>query len=111
MYTLLEVTDTFTLADIVDFEFDKVYVASITEVYLGEEYFLEKLNASTTVDIPILDSGNHNRLLFIKDNVIVYDFVYPLEEIYFEDDVIWIYPNELIKIISKMDKMIKLGLE
>ena len=30
----MEVTDTFTLADIVDFEFDKVYVAGISEVYV-----------------------------------------------------------------------------
>lgn len=108
---LLETSNTFTLDEIVDFEFDKVYVAAITEVYLGKDHFLEELNINSTVDIPTMSAGNHNRLLFIKDNVIIYDLVYPLYEIYFDDEVIWIYPGESIKVISKTDKQIMLGLE
>ena len=45
---LLETSNTFTLDEIVDFEFDKVYVAAITEVYLGKDHFLEELNINST---------------------------------------------------------------
>ena len=48
---LLETSDSFVLDEIVDFEFDKVYVAAITVVYLGEEHFLDE----TTYKLNVLN--------------------------------------------------------
>lgn len=110
-YRHIEYMDSILMTEIVDFEFDKIYVASITEIYLSEEYFTDKLNTYSLVDIPVLNSGNHNRLLFIRDNVIVYDFVYPMFEIYFADEVTWITSEDSIKVLLKQDNMIKLGIQ
>ena len=76
MLMLLETSSELKMKDVFDFEFDKAYVTY--ETYGDEKYFLKELNVDTNVCIPTLESGAHNRILFIKDDRIIYDFIYEM---------------------------------
>ena len=66
------------------------------EIYGDEKYFLKKLDVDTDVDIPMLETGAHNRILFIKDNRIIYDFIYDMEKIHILEKGINVYPDASI---------------
>ena len=94
MLQLFETSDKLIVKDVFDFDFDKAYVSDA--VYADDKYFLEKLNVETTIDIPTLETGAHNRVLFIKDNKIIYDFIYQMYEIRVFEMGTWIYPDTII---------------
>ncbi len=97
---LLEDTSHLKVEDIFEFEFDKAYVAS--EVYGDEKYFTKKLGVSSSIDIPALETGAHNRILFVKDNRVIYDFVYYMGEMYISETGIIVYPETTI-ILSQQE--------
>ena len=86
------------MGDIFDFDFDKAYVSDA--VYGDEEYFIKKLDVNTNIEIRTLESGVHNRILFIKDNSIIYDFVYEMYQIPISEKGIWIFQNTKLKMQS-----------
>ena len=94
MLQLFETSDKLIVKDVFDFDFDQAYVSDA--VYADDKYFLEKLNIETTIDIPTLETGAHNRVLFIKDNKIIYDFIYQMYEIRVFEMGTWIYPDTII---------------
>lgn len=96
LFLLLETSTELMLKDVFDFAFDKAYLATADEIYGDEEYFLKKLDVDTNIDIPILESGAHSRILFIKDNRIIYDFVYETEKVCVLKTGIWAFPNTTI---------------
>jgi len=96
LFLLLETSNEIMMKDVFDFAFDKAYVAAADETYGDEEYFLKKLDVDTNIDIPILESGAHSRILFIKDNRIIYDFVYEMEKVCVLKTGIWAFPNTTI---------------
>ena len=102
--SLIEKSKTLTISDVFDFDFDKAYISDA--IYGDEEYFLKELNVNTSINIPTLESGVHNRILFIKDDMIIYDFVYEMYEIPFDEKGIWIFPNT--KITAEENKIIVL---
>lgn len=79
MISLSETSGKVNMSDVFDFEFDKAYVAN--EPYADEKYFLEKLGVSSALDIPTLESGGFGRILFIKNNEVIYDFIFEVTEI------------------------------
>lgn len=87
---LSETSEEIAITEVFDFDFDKAYI--VYEIYGDEEYFTETLEVGTKTDIPTLESGGHNRILFIKDNMIIYDFIYDMTEIVIVKTGIWIYP-------------------
>lgn len=111
MHSLLEEKDSITLTEVVDFEFDKAYIGALEEIYYDGNSLLKKLNLESSVDIVPLDSDNLNRILFVKDGVVVCEIVYPHFEIYFEEEDDpsageWITPQTQIKVISREDERI-----
>ncbi len=88
MLLSLETSSELKMKDVFEFEFDKAYVAY--ETYGDEKYFLKELNVDTNVDIPILESGAQNRILFINDDKIIYDFIYEMSEICIPETGIWV---------------------
>ena len=85
-----------TIDSVFNFDFDKAYVVNVKYVYADEEYFTETLGFKTNIDIPTLESGIHNRILFFKDDVIIYDFIYEIYKLKIKETEIWIYPNTTI---------------
>ena len=83
-----------SVQDIFNFEFDWAYVAN--ETYGDEKYFLKKLDVNTNINIPLLETGAHNRILFIKDNFIIYDFIYEIGEINILETGTTIFPDTTI---------------
>lgn len=92
MYSMLKETQHIGLGDVFAFDFDKAFIQD--GAYTDEEYYVEKMSLKTNIDIPTLWSGVEGRILFIKDNVVIYDYIYPLYDEKSPDfDVgIWIYP-------------------
>ena len=116
MYDLLEEKDSITLTDVVDFEFDKAYIGALTEIYYDGDSLSEKLNLESAVDIVPLDSDGLNRIIFVKDGVIVCELVYPRSEIAFSDssnpsDGIWLTPYTEIRVVLRKDGIIFLDAE
>lgn len=98
LLSLSEKSEEITMGDIFDFDFDKAYVSDA--VYGDEEYFIKKLDVNTNIEIRTLESGVHNRILFIKDNSIIYDFVYEMYQIPISEKGIWIFQNTKLKMQS-----------
>ena len=94
LFLLLETSNELMVKDVFDFKFDKAYVAN--EIYGDEEYFLKELGVDTNINIPTLESGAYSRILFIKDDRIIYDFVYEMEKLCVLKTGIWIFPNTTI---------------
>ena len=97
MLLLLETSSEFKMQEVFDFEFDKVYVAY--EVYGDEKSFVNKLGVETDVDIPVLESGGHCRMLFVKNNKIIYDFVYEKSKLCVHEAGMWVYPDTAVKMM------------
>lgn len=94
MCTLLETSKELTVADVFEFDFDKAYVAHETEeLYGDEEYFLKELNVDSNIPLARLETGGHNRILFIKNDVIVYEFAYDILKVRIVETGIWIFPD------------------
>ncbi len=89
--SLLKTREDFMLSEVFEFDFDKAYVSE--DVYGDEQYFIEKLGVDTNIDILTLETGAHNRILFIKDNTIIYDFQYEMSVIFPVESGVWIYPD------------------
>lgn len=99
MFLLSETSSEVKLGDIFDFQFDKAYVSElISETYADEAYFLEELDVDTNIDIPTLESGVHYRILFVKDDTIIYDYIYYMSEVRIAETGIWIYPDTVLKL-------------
>ena len=94
MCTLLGTSKELTVADVFEFDFDKAYVAHETEeLYGDEEYFLKELNVDSNIPLARLETGGHNRILFIKNDVIVYEFAYDILKVRIVETGIWIFPD------------------
>ena len=111
MYGLLKEKDSITLTEVVDFEFDKAYIGALEEIYYDGDSLSEKLNLESAINIVPLDSDNINRILFVKDGIVICELVYPRFEIHFEEEDDssageWITPQTQIKVISRDDERI-----
>lgn len=95
MLSSLKTSDEVVIKDVFDFEFDKAYVAS--EIYGDQEYFIKVLNLDKKVYIPTLDSGGYNRIFFVKDNELVYDFIYDRGLINIIETGAWISPDTILE--------------
>ena len=84
------------VTDVFDFEFDKAYVAC--EVYGDQEYFLEVLDLDKKVYIRTFESENKNRIFFVKDNKLVYDFIYERYKLNINETGVWISPDAILEI-------------
>lgn len=103
LQSLLESSDDKALKDAFVFDFDRAYVAKTgDETYADEEYFLKKLDVTTNVDIRMLESESLGRVLFIKNNCIIYDFVYELDRINILTTGVQVYPNSTLQ-LTKQD--------
>lgn len=93
MYSMLTEEQHVELGEVFNFEFDKAFVQN--GIFTDEEYYTEKMNLKTVIDIPTLWSEVEGRILFVKDNVIVYDYIYSLygENAPDFEVGIWIYPD------------------
>lgn len=96
MLLLSETSSELEMKEVFSFEFDKAYVAN--EPYGDEKYFLKKLDVDTAINIPTLETGAHSRILFIKDNRIIYDFVYEMGKISISEVGIWVYPSSIMRL-------------
>lgn len=94
MLLLLETSNELKMNDLFNFEFDKAYIAN--ETYGDEKYFLKELGVDTNIDILTLESGAHNRILFVKNNIIIYDFIYETEKICITETGNWVFPDTTI---------------
>lgn len=99
MLMLLETSSELKIKDVFDFEFDRAYVTY--ETYGDEKYFLKELNVDTNVDIPTLETGAHNRILFIKDDRIIYDFIYEMNKICILKTGIWVVQDTTIILMQQ----------
>lgn len=94
LLTLSKPSSEVKLGEIFDFEFDKAYVSELlNETYADEAYFLRELDVDTCIDIPTLESGVHYRILFVKDDIIVYDYIYDQTKLKIAETGIWIYSD------------------
>jgi hypothetical protein len=71
----------FVLSDVFDFEFDRVYVVSDNEE--ATKNLHEKFNLRTSVYMKHdFDSNKYDRVLFIKDDLVVFDYLCPIELVF-----------------------------
>lgn len=96
---LQETTDSLTVGDVFEFEFDEAYVYE--HPYGDEALFLKELNVETAVPLFQWDSGRHFRIFFIKDRCIIYDFVYDTMQINTAKKGITIYPDTPLTLTEK----------
>jgi hypothetical protein len=82
-----------------EFDFDEAYVYE--HPYGDEATYLRKLNVETAVPIFQWDTGGHYRIFFIKDNCIIYDFVYDIRQINTAKKGITIYPDTPLTLTEK----------
>ena len=92
--SLLKTTGEFKLSQVFDFEFDKAYVNN--GPYADEKFIVSKTNASANVDIFSHENESCDRILFIKDNVIIYDYIYDMYILEPVKKDIWIYPDTIV---------------
>lgn len=105
-----EKTDKFTFSDVFEFDFDKAYIIHTTdEVYGDKEYFLEALNVTSTLELQELPNGGMGRVLFVKDNCIIYDFIYDVGCLNIENVGCWILPDTNF-VASKKDDILYLSI-
>ena len=90
-----------SLSEIFDFEFDSAYLSvPLYESYAEKDYFLELLDAQTKLRIDSLDSEGFARILFIKENTIIYDFQYETLDYVFSQTGILINDDTQIKYLE-----------
>ena len=100
----------YKVEDVFDFDFDKAYISEqYAETYADWGFFAKKLNIDTKIDVNPLPSEDYNRILFIKDNHVIYDYIYSCSEIRFLCEDEWIYPHSSVKISCQFDP--KVGCE
>lgn len=101
MLSSLKTSNEVAITDVFDFEFDKAYVVHrVTEAYADQEYFLKTLKLDKKVFIPTLEYEGVNRILFVKDNKLVYDFIYETHTIDINElgeTGVWITPDAILK--------------
>lgn len=77
---------TFTMKDVFsDIDFDRVYVSGFKDAYSGKEAFCSKLGLKSDVDFEKMQSDYERRLLFVKENTIVYVYEVNHNELEFEE--------------------------
>lgn len=91
MLLLQETSDTAKVGDVFDFDFDEAYVVSAP--YGDGTFYLDKLGVETAVPLPSYDTGGHYRILFIKDQCVIYDFVYCILQVDTLQKDVMIYPD------------------
>ena len=91
MLLLQETSDTARVGDVFDFDFDEAYVAS--RPYGDGTSYLDQLGVETAVPLPSYDTGGHYRILFIKDQCVIYDFVYCINQVDTLQKDVMIYPD------------------
>ena len=91
MLLLQETSDTVRVGDVFDFDFDEAYVVS--GPYGDETFYPDRLGVETAVPIPRWDTEVHYRILFIKDQCIIYDFVYNILTVDTLQKDVMIYPD------------------
>lgn len=91
MLLLQETSDTVRVGDVFDFDFDEAYVVS--GPYGDETFYPDRLGVETAVPIPRWDTEVHYRILFIKDQCIIYDFVYYIFTVDTLQKDVMIYPD------------------
>ena len=68
--------ESFLLGDIFEFEFDEAY--AIPERYSTGDFLLKKYNLTSSVEIKDVIYSETNRILFLKDRCVVFDYYYSL---------------------------------
>ncbi len=87
----LDAGETFLLSNVFDFDFDKAFV--ISEIYSKQNDLLTLYNLTTVVNIDDITNDINRRILFIKDNTVVYDYVYSINDLFTEYKNVIIYPE------------------
>lgn len=102
MTDMLENSQNVKLSDVFSFDFDKAYVAHIDSVYASDYYFLERLGMKSKIDLPPSSTnGVGNRILFFKDDAIIYDFRYEFMAIYPTETDVWIFPDTTVTLTER----------
>lgn len=91
MLSLQETSDAVRVGDVFDFDFDEAYVVS--GPYGDETFYPDRLGVETAVPIPQWNTEVHYRILFIKDQCIIYDFVYNILTVDTLQKDVMIYPD------------------
>ena len=100
MLLLQQTSDTVRVANVFDFDFDEAYV--VYEPYGDEKYYLDKFEVETNVPIFQWDSGRHYRIFFIKNQCIIYDFVYNRNIVDMLQKDVTIYPDTTMTFTTKI---------
>lgn len=93
---LCDKSKVYTVSDLFKFEFDRAYINERLAKYANEETIKRDLGLKIDTHIREMDSGMHNHILFVKDDTIIYDYVYSTLEIEFTETDIWIYPDTVL---------------
>lgn len=101
MVTALEHSNTITLSDIFEIEFDQAYICDYTDAYSSQEQILGKLEITSDVEIRQWYSDTASRILLVNDGVVVYDFCYPGYILIFKPDGLWISPDTPLTVQSQ----------
>ena len=107
MLSLLDTPKKLKLTDVFDFDFDKAYVVHpFSELYGDEQYFLQELDVDTNVNIPQLGNEGYCRVLFVKNNTVVFDYIYDRSKLCIiesepNETGIWVYPNTSIALTKQ----------
>lgn len=102
-----EETKICTIGEVFNFQFEKAYIAKQrTETYGDGAYFSQKLDVEINSDIQGLSSGIQNRILFIENRRVIFDYKYLRTAIEFNCEGIWLYPQTRIRISSQFDATI-----
>lgn len=91
MLLMQETSNTVRVGDVFEFDFDEAYVVS--GPYGDETFYSDQLGVETAVPIPRWETEVHYRILFIKDQCIIYDFVYDIRTIDTLQKDVMIYPD------------------
>lgn len=111
MLSSLKKSNEVVITDVFDFEFDKAYVVHrVSEAYGDQKYFLKVLNVNKKVYIPTLEYEGVNRIFFVKDNELVYDFIYETRTININElgeTGVWISPDAILEMDLRENPLLK----
>ena len=93
---LCDESKVYTVSDLFKFEFDRAYINERAAVYSNAESFERDLGLKIDTHIRQMESGVHNHILFVKNDTIIYDYVYSTLKIEFTETDIWIYPDTVL---------------
>ena len=93
MMELSEDEATVTASEAFGFDFDKAYIPDSRAVYADKDYYLKIMNVKSKINILQFPSEEYRRILFVKNNTIVYDFIYSEQQLQLSEDDAWFFSN------------------